>query len=73
MAPSDTSAKAAALQVEIHRRFSPSERLQMAIEMSEFARKLTKAGLRSRHPEYSDAELELELLHQLYGYRPRGT
>lgn len=72
MVARDTSSRAAALQVEIHRRFTPAERLRMAIEMSEFARSLTWAGIRSRHPEYSDAEIERELLTLLYGFRPDG-
>jgi len=70
MAARDTSEKAAALQIEIHRRFSPSERLRMAMEMSDFARSLTRAGIRSRHPEDSDDEIERKLLEQLYGPRP---
>ena len=41
----------------------------MTIEMSEFARALSKAGLRSRSPESSDAELDDELLNQMYGFR----
>lgn len=41
----------------------------MAIEMSEFARSLSRAGLRSRRPELTEAELDDEMLHQLYGFR----
>lgn len=68
----DTSAAAAELQDAIHRRFTPAERLRMAIEMSEFARSLSKAGLRSRQPDLSESELDRELLVQLYGFRPAG-
>lgn len=56
------------LQVEIHRRFTPAERLRMAIEMSEFARSLSRAGLRSRSPHLTDAELDDEMLNQFYGF-----
>ncbi|MEO8381099.1 MAG: hypothetical protein ABI779_15660 [Acidobacteriota bacterium] len=69
MVARDTTRSAAELQDEIHRRFSPAERLRMAIEMSEFARSLSRAGLRSRRPELTEAELDDEMLHQLYGFR----
>ena len=68
MVPRDTSPSAARLQEEIHRRFSPGERLRMAFEMSEFARSLSRAGLRNRRPDLSDAELDDEMLKQLYGF-----
>jgi hypothetical protein len=69
MVARDTTRSAAELQDDIHRRFSPADRLQMAIEMSEFARSLSRAGLRSRRPELTEAELDDEMLHQLYGFR----
>jgi hypothetical protein len=69
MVARDTTGSAAELQDDIHRRFSPADRLQMAIEMSEFARSLSRAGLRSRRPELTEAELDDEMLHQLYGFR----
>ena len=71
MVARDTSIAAAELQIQIHRKFSPADRLRMTIEMSEFARALSKAGLRSRSPELRDAELDDELLHQMYGFRRR--
>ena len=65
----DTSQRAAELQDEIHRRLSPADRLRMAIEMSEFARSLSRAGLRDRHPEFTESELDAEMLAQLYDFR----
>lgn len=41
----------------------------MAIEMSEFARSLSRAGLRNRRPELSEVELDAEMLDQLYDFR----
>jgi Rv0078B-related antitoxin len=70
MVPRDTKPGVAALQDEIHRGFSPADRLRMTIEMSEFARSLSRAGLRSRRPELTESELDDEMLHQLYGFRP---
>jgi hypothetical protein len=63
----DTTASAAQLQEEIHRRFTPAERLRMAFEMSEFARSLSRAGLRHRRPDLSESELDREMLVQFYG------
>lgn len=68
MVPRDTSPSAARLQEEILRRFSPGERLRMAFEMSEFARSLSRAGLRNRRPELSEVELDDEMLKMLYGF-----
>jgi len=65
----DTSPKAADLQIQVHRQFPPARRLAMAIEMSEFARKLSRAGLRSRNPAFSDEQLDEEMLNLLYGFR----
>lgn len=64
----DTSPEVAALQIDLHRQFTPAQRFAMAIEMSEFARKLSRAGLRSRVPQLSDTELDSEMLNQLYGF-----
>jgi len=69
MVARDTKPSAAELQDDIHRRFSPAERLRMAIEMSEFARSLSRAGLRDRHPELSESELDAEMLNLMYGFR----
>jgi hypothetical protein len=69
MVARDTSPAAADLQDEIHRQFSPEARLRMTIEMSEFARSLSRAGLRDRSPHLTDAELDDEMLNQFYGFR----
>jgi len=61
----------AELQVDIHRRFSSGDRLRMTIEMSEFARALSRAGLRSRSPELTESELDDELLKHMYGFQRR--
>lgn len=39
----------------------------MAFEMSEFARSLSRAGLRNRRPELTESELDAELIRMLYG------
>jgi hypothetical protein len=69
MTARDTSLKAAQIQEDVHQSLSPADRLRMTIEMSEFARSLSKAGLRTRRPELTDAELDDLMLEQLYGFR----
>jgi hypothetical protein len=68
----DTSPEAAELQYDIHRRFSPAERLRMAFEMSEFARSLSKAGLRRRRSDLDERGLETELIRMMYGVETSG-
>lgn len=41
----------------------------MAMEMSEFARSLSRAGLRRRCPELTADELDAEMLKLMYGFR----
>lgn len=52
---------------------SPADRLRLTIEMSEFARSLSRAGLRDRLPELTEAELDDALLKQLYGFTRKRT
>lgn len=42
----------------------------MAFEMSEFARELSKAGLRRRRPELTESQLDRELIRSFYGIEP---
>lgn len=43
----------------------------MAMEMSEFARSLSRAGLQQRRPDLTPEQLDEEMLAQMYGFRPR--
>ena len=63
----DTSDEAGAVQLAIHRRLGPDGRLALAIEMSDEARTCTEAGVRCRHPEFSDRDVRRELIRVLYG------
>ncbi len=63
----DTTPAAAAIQEEIYRRLGPAGRFQIAVELSEFTRSLTEAGLRRRHPEMTSEEITRLLVQVLYG------
>lgn len=57
---SDTTAEVLALQVAAWRRMTPAARVELAWEMSEAARGLLLARLRSEHPDWTDRELRAE-------------
>jgi hypothetical protein len=67
MRAADTDARAHEAQIAFYRRLSPAERVGLAVEMSEQARAISLAGIRSRHPDYSPAQAHDALLRLLHG------
>ena len=68
----DTSPEAARRQTEALRRMGLSGRAALTFELMDDLRNVTQAGIRSRHPEYSDqqviqAYLKLILDPDLFG------
>lgn len=63
----DTSVGARRVQIEALRRLDGPRRLQMALRMSDDSREITLAGIRHRHPDWTDAEVHRELLRLLLG------
>jgi hypothetical protein len=57
--PFDTTIDMFRAQLDISRRMSPESRLQQALQWSEQAWDLSRAGIRARHPDYSEREVEL--------------
>jgi hypothetical protein len=57
----DTEPGAENVRLMAIRRMAPAERVRQALELSEWARNLSLAGLRERHPDSSEFEL-VELL-----------
>ena len=55
--PADTTADAHALQGRIYSRMDGAERVTIAFALSDLARRLTEAGIRHRHPEYSNDQV----------------
>ena len=66
----DTSQAAETLQARIHRGLTGAQRLQLALDMSEWARELCLTRLRRAHPEWTDRDLKRELLR--YAFRSAG-
>lgn len=63
----DTSADARRVQVRALRRVGGPARLAMALRMSEESRSVTLAGIRHRHPDWTNADVHEELLRLLLG------
>ena len=55
MRPRDTSRAAHRAQLEVYRRMDSTERLALALQLSDDLRAVLADGVRIRHPEY-DAE-----------------
>lgn len=55
----DTSLEAQRRQDAVFRAMGPERRVAAAVEMSESAFSITREGIRSRHPEYTDDEVRL--------------
>jgi hypothetical protein len=62
----DTTAAAASIQFEIQSAKSGTERVALALELSQLVRDLAMAGLRSRNPGWSEHQLFRALMRQLY-------
>ena len=55
--PVDTSTDAHRRQVEAYARMGGAARLSVAFDLSEAVRRITQAGIRHRHPDYSNEEV----------------
>ena len=62
----DTTPAAFAVQETAHRHLGQSGRLNAALELSNLARSFAEAGIRRRHPEYTDDQIAPELARELY-------
>jgi hypothetical protein len=67
MRPRDTSPEAWEVFLDLHRRMSPSEKLQRAFEYSNSVRSLAEGVLRHRYPKANDREIFLRAARQRLG------
>jgi len=58
------------MQIGIRRSLSDAQRLQIALDMSLFARELTKAGIRRDHPEWSEKQIMIEVFRLAFLPKP---
>jgi hypothetical protein len=59
---SDTSKTARDLQLQVLRRMTGEQLLDLALDMSSFARELARQGIRRDHPDWDEAQIKRELL-----------
>jgi len=67
MAISDTSPRFARLHLELYRAAGAARRVHVAVDLSEAVRATALAGIRSRHPNYSEEEIRSTFLRHIYG------
>jgi hypothetical protein len=65
--PADTSLDAIRVQHEVYRRMAPERRWELVFQMNEWARELSAAGVRARHPEYTDRQVKLAVIRLTLG------
>jgi hypothetical protein len=63
----DTSAEAEAVQLQLIRDMSPSERLDKALRLSSQMMRWAKDAIRRRHPEFSTREVTVKFIELHYG------
>lgn len=67
MAVTDTTARAAALQLELYKAAGPAGRVRIAVELSDAVRDTALAGIRRRQPDLSQRELSERFVALVYG------
>jgi hypothetical protein len=65
--PADTSPEAWAVQTEIYRRMTGAQRTGVVFRLNALARETSSAGIRSRHPGYSDDDVKRALFRLMHG------
>ena len=58
----DTTEQALAFQISTFSRMSPQQRWKATFDLNNLSQKLVKAGITERHPEYTDAQLQLAFI-----------
>ena len=65
--PSDTTDEAREVQIAAYRAMTPSQRVEIALQLSDDVRALSRSGIRRRHPEFDERGVHHEFLRILYG------
>ena len=65
--PLDTTLEAARVETAVLRRMGSTRRAAMTAELCETVRSLARSGIRQRHPEYHEHEVNLALGRLLLG------
>jgi len=65
--PTDTTAEAWSRQFQGFRAMRPQDRLRLAVTMTEEVLEIARAGIRRRHPQWTDVQIQEELEELLFG------
>jgi hypothetical protein len=65
--PPDTSPEAYRKQIEILRKMTGEQRLQITFEMSDKARQKLIDDIKKQHPEFTKQRIIIEIIHRCYG------
>ena len=65
--PADTSPEAWEAQLALLRRMDGSRRAATAFRLTRLAREASRAGIRARHPEYSEDDVRRAFFRMLHG------
>lgn len=65
--PADTSLEMAKKEYDVLRSLGPEVRAKIAFEMSDGLRRIVEAGVRHRHPDLREREIEMEVLRLMIG------
>ena len=65
--PEDTTRAAARIYFETLRNLGPQKRLEMGADLSNSFRERVEAGIRRRHPDYSDQQVRRAFLRLTIG------
>ena len=64
---SDTSPEVEEMMYERLRRMTPSQRVEEGTKLCKLERQFMRAGIRMRHPEYVEEQVEMALARLLWG------
>ena len=65
--PFDTSKEALEIQRQVLRRLSPARRIKMVFELTDELYSIIVAGIRARHPEFTEEDVIRERNRILWG------
>jgi hypothetical protein len=63
----DTTKEAENIQIEIFRRMGPEGRLRSALHLTRTSHTLLAAGVRNRHPDYTEHQIKLATIKLTLG------
>lgn len=63
----DTSVEAEAIQLELLRRMSPSDRITKMCNLSAILRRMAFDAIRRLHPDLDEADVRLKFIESTYG------